>query len=58
MFNIRDTNDNILITDEVIDNVSVRIYRPMDSARFNKETNKMPTIFYYHGGGFFVGNAG
>jgi acetyl esterase/lipase len=58
MFSIRDNADNIRISDEIIDNVAVRIYRPINSMRLNAETNKMPAIFYYHGGGFFVGNAG
>ena len=56
-FNIRDENDNIAIVDELIQNVPVRIYKPMSrkDGGDDKQTT-MPTILFFHGGGFFVGS--
>jgi acetyl esterase/lipase len=54
-FNIRDSKDNIQISDDVVENVPIRIYRPLNSTY---DQNKLPVIFYYHGGGYFLGSAG
>jgi acetyl esterase/lipase len=54
-FNIRDSKDNIQISDDVVKNVPIRIYRPLNSTY---DQNKLPVIFYYHGGGYFLGSAG
>lgn len=52
-FNIRDSNDQILVYDELVDNVPIRVYRPQ-----NRADQTMPTIIFYHGGGNFLGSAG
>ena len=54
-FNVRNPLDNIYVTDDTIENVPIRIFKPLNSS-FGQ--NKLPTIFYYHGGGYFVGSAG
>ena len=55
-FNIRDPNDNIAIVDELVQNVPIRIYKPMKRSDNRDETAPMPTILFFHGGGFFVGS--
>lgn len=63
VLSIRDPKDSIQITDEMIDHVPIRIFRPPDrikEVRFvnsSAEEQMKPTIIFYHGGGFFVGSA-
>lgn len=54
-FSIRDAADNIQIIDDIVDNVPIRIFRPLNSS-FGQNT--VPVILYYHGGGYFLGSAG
>lgn len=56
-FNIRENNDNISIHDEVIDHLSVRVYRPLKANKNSNVNETLPTIIFYHGGGYFVGSA-
>jgi acetyl esterase/lipase len=58
-FNIRNEKDNIQITEEYIDHVLIRIYKPLNQTiRKSHNENLLPTILYYHGGGYFLGSAG
>lgn len=58
-FNIRDESDNISVTDEIVDNLSIRIFRPFGNNFRNSNAEFMyPTILFFHGGGYFVGSAG
>lgn len=52
LFNVRNPDDGIEIKDLLIDNVPIRVY-----SHLNHSNGKVPTIFLYHGGGFFVGSA-
>ena len=65
-FNIRDPADNIQVTDEHVEHVPIRIYRPPklnrplstnNTATNNVTTNdSYPTILFFHGGGFMYGD--
>jgi hypothetical protein len=55
VISIRDPRDSIQITDEKIQNVPIRLFKPTRNA---KNGQMQPTIIFYHGGGFFVGSAG
>ena len=62
-FNIRKAVDRIQITDEIIDGVAIRIYKPLplhnpEEAKNSSESSLMPTIIFYHGGGHFIGSVG
>lgn len=52
-FNIRDHQDSINITDQFVQDVPIRIYFPNS----RKSSHQIPTILFYHGGGYFVGSA-
>jgi hypothetical protein len=54
-FNIRDPKDNILVDDRIIEHVSIRIYKPVN---ISEEGKMIPTIVFFHGGSYFLGNAG
>ncbi|RNA00998.1 arylacetamide deacetylase-like 4 [Brachionus plicatilis] len=56
-FNIRDHNDNISVHDEIIEHLSIRIYRPMGRNKVSNKNKTLPAILFYHGGGYFVGSA-
>ena len=64
VFNIRDTHDNIHVFDEHIGHVPIRKYKPLLAAQTpvsNSTSNSpdlMPTIIFFHGGGYFLGSAG
>lgn len=51
-FSMRDENDLISVHDEDIEHTSIRVFRPS-----NDTSEVMPTIIFYHGGGYFVGSA-
>ena len=56
VISIRDTRDAILITDEKINHIPIRIFRPLNinsSPVLNNISNDaqlQPTIIFYHGG--------
>ena len=54
-WNIRDKNDQIQVNDEYIQDILIRIYRPLN---VSLKTDSMPTILFFHGGGFSVGSVG
>jgi acetyl esterase/lipase len=54
-FSMRDPNDRIQVTDEFIEHVPIRVYRPMN--RLTSHEELLPTIIFFHGGGFFLGSA-
>jgi acetyl esterase len=51
MFNIRDDQDGIQIIDDSINDIMIRIYKP------ENRTGLIPTIIFYHGGGYAIGSA-
>lgn len=65
-FSVRDSSDNISVSDEIVNGVAVRIFRPhllskssnAGGVNSGEEVELRPTIFFYHGGGYFVGTAG
>jgi len=54
-WNVRDKNDQIQVYDDYIEGILIRIYRPLNASL---EKDMMPTILFYHGGGYSVGSAG
>lgn len=53
-FSVRNPDDQIMITDELIEHVPIRIYKPLNRTHLSP---LHPTIIFYHGGGHFVGSA-
>lgn len=56
-WNIRNPNDFIDVNDYYVNNVPIRIYKPLNSTYIDENGN-LPVVFYYHGGGYFLGSAG
>ncbi|CAF0705640.1 unnamed protein product [Brachionus calyciflorus] len=56
-FNIREESDQISVHDEIIEHLTIRVYRPMKPNKSPNKNATLPTILFYHGGGYFVGSA-